>query len=83
MLSHVLLQIIRHFASVVALLTCKRFLAGVRKHVILQTFGVTGRDAAQLTCKGLFSRMGQNVCLEVPSSCEGTVALCAIESFFS
>ena len=49
MLSHVLLQLIRLFAGIVALLTGKRFLAGLWKLVILQTIGVTAREVALLT----------------------------------
>lgn len=50
-LSRVVLQLHWLFAGVVALLAGKRFLAGVWKHVILQTTGATGREAALLTYK--------------------------------
>ena len=64
-LFHVLFQAIIHFAGIVALLTGKGFLSGVRKHVILQTTGASGREATLLTFKGLFSSVFQLVGLEM------------------
>ena len=55
MLSHVPLQQIRLFACVVALVAGNRYLAGVFKHVVLQTTGVTERVVALFTSKRLFS----------------------------
>ena len=49
------------------MLTCKRFLAGVQKHVILQILGVTARISALFTFKGLFSIMHELVLLEITS----------------
>ena len=52
-LSNVLLQTIRQFAGEVTLLAGKKFLAGVRKHVMLQIIRLTTRVAALLMCKRL------------------------------
>ena len=65
MLFHVLFQAIIHFTGIVALLTGKGFLSGVRKHVILQTTGASGGEATLLTFKGLFSSVFQLVGLEM------------------
>ena len=59
------------FGGVLALLVAKRFLTNVRMHVTLQSFGVTGRVAALLTCKGLFFNVCELMTLEIFSLCAG------------
>ena len=54
-LSHVVLQLLRLFAVLVAMLAGKRFLTGVWNQVKLQNIGVFARVAALVTWKGLFS----------------------------
>ena len=74
-LCHVILQLTRPFAGVVALLASKRHLARVRKHVNLHATGLTARIIALIACKGLCSSVCENVVLEIISSSGGIVAL--------
>ena len=62
-----------------ALFTDKRFLTGVWKYVIFQSFWVTGRVATLHTCKGLFSSVFEHVLFEILSSCARIVALLTSE----
>ena len=82
-LSNVPFQLIRHFAGVVALLTGKRLLPCVRKHVILHIVRLSGRVAALFTCKGLFSSVCELVLLQIFSLAARIVTLVTLERLLS
>lgn len=77
------LQMTRPFSGVVALLTGKRFLAGMWEHVILHTTVVTARIVALFTNKGLFSSVSELVSLQILRLSGGIVTLLTTERFLS
>ena len=77
MLSHVLLQLGRHFAGEVALLAAKRFLP------VCENIGLIARVSALLAYKRLFGSVFELVPLEILSLSARIVTLVTSERLFS